>query len=87
MKWLKKLFSVEEIDFAPSDLSIRVAEIQQRIAILKRSIEQSEKSYKNSSTQTKSMVDTKPQQSSNDAQATKTAEMMALKSKLLGKKS
>ena len=77
MKWLTKLFAVEQLDIAPSDLSVRVAEIQQRIATLKRSISGPEKSSVSSS----------PQQPINDTQATKAAELNDIKAKLLGKKS
>lgn len=77
MKWLKKLFAVEQLDIAPSDLSVRVAEIQQRIATLKHSISGPEKSS----------ASTLPQQPNNDVQASKVAELDDLKAKLLGKKS
>jgi superfamily I DNA and RNA helicase len=86
MKWLKKLFTAEEIDIAPSDISCRVSEIQFRIATLRRSIEQPEKSYSSSSSSSKLVVDTTPQQSIADARATKAAELNDIKSKLLGKK-
>ena len=89
MKWLKNLFAAEETNsdwVTPSDLSIRVTEIQQRIATLRRSIDWTEKPYPSSPTQSKPVVDTTPQQSINDTQATKAAEMMAMKAKLLGKK-
>jgi hypothetical protein len=90
MKWLKKLFAVEETNsdwVTPSDLSKRVAEIQQRITTLKRSIDRTEKPYPSSPTQSKPLVDTTPQQSIDEARATKAEEMMAMKAKLLGKKS
>ena len=90
MKWLKKLFAVEETNsdwVTPSDLSIRVAEIQQRITTLKRSIERPEKYSPASPSQSKPLVDTTPQQSIDEARTTKAEEMMALKAKLLGKKS
>jgi len=86
MKWLTKLFAEEEPDIAPSNLSIRVAEIQQRIATLKRSIDGPEKSYTSSPPSSKPVVDTTSQQPINDAGATKAAELNDIKAKLLGKK-
>lgn len=86
MKWLTKLFAVEEPDIAPSNLSIRVAEIQQRIATLKRSIERPEKSYPSSPLSPEPVVDTTPQQPIVDVRATKAAELNDIKAKLLGKK-
>lgn len=80
IKWLKKLFTAEEIDIAPTDLSIRVAEIQQRIATLRRSIEEPTKSSYVAQTQPQSMVVTEQPKDS------KAAELNDLKAKLLGKK-
>lgn len=90
MKWLKRLFTAEETNsdwVTPSDLSGRITEIQSRIAALKRSIDGPEKSSRSSSLLSEPLVDTTSQQSIDDAQATKAAEMTALKAKLLGKKS
>lgn len=89
MKWIKKIFTGENNDIPVSDLSLRVAEIESRIATLKRGLEQSEKSSMGSPTLSQPLVDKTPQQSQpvNVEQTTKEAEMMELKSKLLGKKS
>lgn len=89
MKWIKKLFAGENNDIAASDLSHRVAEIESRIATLKRGLEQSEKSPMGSPTLSQPLVGETPQQSQpvNIEQSSKAAEMMALKAKLLGKKS
>ena len=71
-----------------SDLSIRVAEIQSRIAALRSSLERTERSNKNTPTQPKPVVGNAPAATEQDAvRAAKEAEMMALKAKLLGKKS
>lgn len=79
MKWLTKLFTVEKIDVTTVNFSDRVAEIQSRIAALRRRLEQAER-YPN-----------KPQPVSepkaiDNTRATKTAELDALRAKLMGKK-
>jgi hypothetical protein len=79
MKWLTKLFTVEKIDVTPPDFSDRVTEIQSRIAALRRRIERAEK-YPN-----KSQPVTEPK-TIDDTRATKTAELDALRAKLMGKK-
>jgi hypothetical protein len=79
MKWLTKLFTVEKIDVTPPDFSHRVAEIQSRIAALRRRIERAEK-YPN-----KSQPVTEPK-TIDDARAKKAAELNDIKAKLLGKK-
>jgi hypothetical protein len=79
MKWLTKLFTVEKIDVTPADFSHRIAEMQTRIAALRRRLEQAEK-YPN-----KSQPVPKPKTIDN-ARATKTAELDALRAKLMGKK-
>jgi hypothetical protein len=79
MKWLKKLFAVEEIDIAPSNLSDRVTEIQTRINTIRHSVEQSEKRPRIKSTEDPPPI--------NNSESTKEQQMMDLKAKLLGKKS
>jgi hypothetical protein len=79
MKWLTKLLVVEKIDVTPPDFSDRVAEIQSRITALRRRLEQAEK-YPNSS---QPMPATK---AIDNTRATKTAELDALRAKLMGKK-
>lgn len=81
MKWLTKLFTVEKIDVTPPDFSDRVSEIQRRITVLRRRLEQAEK-YPNKS---QPLPKTKPKTIDN-ARATKTAELDALRAKLMGKK-
>lgn len=79
MKWLTKLFTVEKIDVTPPDFSDRIAEMQTRIATLRRRIEQAEK-YPNNSQPV-------PEPKAIDnTRATKTAELDALRAKLMGKK-
>jgi hypothetical protein len=48
MKWLRKFLGLEtdELPAEPSDLYLRVVEIQARIATLRRSLEWTEKSHK-----------------------------------------
>ena len=70
-----------------SDLSIRVAEIQSRIAALRSSLERTEGSNKNTPTQPKPVVGIpEPTDKTSDVRIAKAEEMMALKAKLLGKK-
>ena len=77
----------EPKDEFESDLSIRVAEIQSRIAALRSSLERSEKSDKSTSSQSEQLVGKTPAvPKQDDVRASKEAEMMALKAKLLGKK-
>jgi predicted nucleic acid-binding Zn-ribbon protein len=79
MKWLTKLLTVEKIDVAPADFSHRIAEIQSRIATLRRRFDQAEK-YPNDS-----QLVPEPKTIENTRE-TKTAELDALKAKLMGKK-
>lgn len=82
MKWLKSLFGETYVeDPGPSEIAVRVAEIQARIAAFKSSYPWSEESNKNTKTQPKPLV--APEQPKIN---TKSAEMDALKAKLLGKK-
>lgn len=85
LTWFKK---EEEQSYVPSnDLSIRVAEIQSRIAALRSSIERREKSNKNTSPQAQQLVGeatTTPKQ--DNVRASKEQELANLKAKLLGKK-
>lgn len=81
MEWLKQLFTVEKIDVATVDFSNRVAEIQSRITALRRRIEQAER-YPNTS-----LLPPPPKTNTIDnTRATKTAELDALRAKLMGKK-
>lgn len=82
MKWLRKLF-VEEAneDTGPSEVAIRVAEIQARIAAFRSSYPWSEEPYKNSKAQSQHVVAEEKHPVKNKSQ-----EMDALKAKLLGKK-
>lgn len=84
MKWLKKLFAVEEINIATSDISSRVAEIQQRIAIIRRSIEQPRKSNKVSQAQSEPPLEATLQHPTNGNDE-RSKELMDMKAKLLGK--
>jgi hypothetical protein len=77
MKWLIKLFTVEKIDVTPPDFSDRIAEIQLRIAALRRRLKQSEQQPIKSQPLPKTIDNTR---------ATKTAELDALRAKLMGKK-
>ena len=83
MKWLRKLF-VEETneDTGPSEISVRVAEIQARIAAFRSSYPWSEEPNKNTKVQPKPMV----AQAELKINNTKSTEMDDLKAKLLGKK-
>ena len=82
MKWLKQLF-VEEVheDSGPSEIAVRVAEIQARIAAFRSSYPWREESYKNSKAQPQHVVETEEHPIINKVQ-----EIDALKAKLLGKK-
>ena len=70
-------------DEIESDLSIRIAEIQSRIATLRRSVERSEKSSKIVAPQPEPVVAAATEE---NFKTTKEQDMMALKAKLLGKK-
>lgn len=92
MKWFLQLFTIKDPDIeqlTKSDLSIRVTEIQSRIAALRSSLGRSEKSYQSTPSAEKlpqtSGVYTSNTNGHNDRTA-KAEEMMALKAKLLGKK-
>jgi hypothetical protein len=58
IKWLKRFLGIEpdELPTEPSDLYLRVVEIQARIATLRSSLEWTEKSHKNTSSQPKLAV-------------------------------
>lgn len=81
MKWLKKLF-VEEAheDPGPSEIAVRVAEIQARIAAFRSSYPWREEPYKNSKAQPQHVVETE------QPVINKVQEIDVLKAKLLGKK-
>ena len=82
MKWLKSLFGETYVeDPGPSEIAVRVAEIQARIAAFKSSYQWSEEPNKTIKTQSQPVV-AQEQPKIN----TKNAEMDALKAKLLGKK-
>lgn len=82
MKWLKNLFGEPYVeDPGPSEIAIRVAEIQARIAAFKSSYSWSEAPNKNTKTQPEPLVATEQPKIN-----TKSEEMDSLKAKLLGKK-
>jgi len=83
MKWLRKLF-VEEAneDTRASEISVRAAEIQARIAAVRSSYPWSEQSNKNIQVRPKPVV----AQEEPKINTTKSTEMDDLKAKLLGKK-
>lgn len=82
MKWLKSLFGESEVeDPGLSEIAVRTAEIQARIAAFRSSYPWSEEPNKTTKTQTQPMV-AQEQPKIN----TKTEEMDAIKAKLLGKK-
>ena len=83
MKWLRKLF-VEEAneDTGPSEIAVRAAEIQARIAAFRSSYPWSEQSNKNTQVRPKPVVAQEELKINN----TKSTEMDDLKAKLLGKK-
>lgn len=84
MQWLKKLLGqIHDDDPGPSEISIRVAEIQARITAFKSSYPWSEEPNKTSKTQSQYVVAQEKQPINNNS---KSAEMDALKAKLLGKK-
>lgn len=89
MKWIKRLFIGEKNDIETSDLPDRVSEIESRISTLRSGLERPKKSIEIPSTQAEPLVDTTQQQSQpiGDERSAKESEMMALKAKLLGKKS
>lgn len=74
----------EIIDEFESDLSSRIVEIQSRITALRSSLESSNRSYKNASTSSQPTV---AAETTLPTKTNKEQEMMALKAKLLGKKS
>lgn len=83
MKWLRKLF-VEETneDTGPSEISVRVAEIQARIAAFRSRNGWDQEPDKNTQVRPKPVVAQEELKINN----TKSAEMDDLKAKLLGKK-
>lgn len=82
MNWFKKLFAKEtNEDPGASEISIRAAEIQARIAAFRSSYPWSEEPYKNSKAQPQHVVAEEKHPVKNKSQ-----EMDALKAKLLGKK-
>ena len=82
MNWLKKLF-VKEVNENPgaSEISIRAAEIQARIAAIRSRNGWDQEPYKNSKAQPQHVVAEEKHPVNNKSQ-----EMDALKAKLLGKK-
>lgn len=82
MNWLKKLF-VKEVNENPgaSEISIRAAEIQARIAAVRSCNGWDQEPYKNSKAQPQHVVAEEKHPVKNKSQ-----EMDALKAKLLGKK-
>jgi hypothetical protein len=89
LSWFTKK-EEEEFSDTYSDLPNRIAEIQSRISVAKRSIERIERSNKAASSQPKLTVDTdtKTEQprAIDDDRDRKAVEMNDLKTKLLGKK-
>jgi hypothetical protein len=87
LNWFTKK-EEEEFSDTYSDLSNRIAEIQARISVAKKSLECSARSNKDTSSQTKLAVDTDPktERPRSDDRDRKAAEMNDLKAKLLGKK-
>ena len=87
LSWFTKK-EEEELSNTYSDLPNRIAEIQSRISVAKRSLECSARSNKDTSSQTKLAVDTdaKTERPRSDDRDRKAAEMNDLKAKLLGKK-
>ena len=83
MNWFRNLF-LKEANENPgaSEISVRVAEIQTRIAAFRSSYPWSEQSNKNTKVQPKPMV----AQEELKINTTKSTEMDDLKAKLLGKK-
>lgn len=82
MKWLKSLFVEEKYeDPDPSEIAVRVAEIQARIAAFRSSYPWSEESVTDTPASSHNVVETKPQPVTD-----KSKEMDLLKAKLLGKK-
>lgn len=83
MKWLINLFKVkeDEVHTGPSEISIRVAEIQARIAAIRSRNGWDQEPYKNSKAQPQHVVAEEKHPVKNKSQ-----EMDALKAKLLGKK-
>ena len=88
LSWFTKK-EEEEFSNTYSDLSNRIAEIQSRISVAKRSLECSARSNKDTSSQIKLAVDTDAKTErprSETDRDRKAAEMNDLKAKLLGKK-
>jgi hypothetical protein len=82
MNWLKKLFAKEaNEDTGASEISVRVAEIQTRIAAIRSRNGWDQEPYKNSKAQPQHVVAEEKHPLKNKSQ-----EMDALKAKLLGKK-
>jgi hypothetical protein len=80
MKWLKQLF-VEEVheDSGPSEIAVRVAEIQARIAAFRSSLEWTEKSDKNTSSQPKLAMATEQQPAVKAGSDNLKAKLLAMK--------
>lgn len=83
---INKTVKKEQSYVASDDFAVRLFEIQSRIAALKSSFGWTEKSNKNTQTQSKPVVDTKAQQQREDSIVSRNAELSDLKAKLTGKK-
>ena len=81
MKWLRKFLGLEtdELPAEPSDLYLRVVEIQARIATLRSSLEWTEKSDKNTSSQPKLAMATEQQPAVKAGSDNLKAKLLAMK--------
>jgi hypothetical protein len=89
MNWFLNLFkgNQDEIHTKTSELTDKIVEIQERIAVLRSSLEKAEKSNKSVASSSQPVVATPTTPAKQDAvRNNKEQEMIALKAKLLGKK-